>query len=108
MIIVCKQFRLFEQVKGKFKVTDMKKEIRSSVKVDEDFVKVSNANSATSGIYYEIDEEATKARNEKLNPSKKEPSEKDILLEKAKGLGLDVDGRTGIDKLRELIAEQEN
>lgn len=32
-------------------------------------------------------------------------AEKELLLTEAKGLGLDVDGRTGIEKLKQLINE---
>lgn len=48
-----------------------KTEVRSRAKVTEDYVKRVNANWATGGMIYKIDEKATKERDEKLNPPKK-------------------------------------
>ncbi len=99
-IVVCKKYRLLEQSGGNFKVTEHKKLIRGSVKIDELDVKKANNVSKSSGIYYEIDKEATEKRN-----GKGQPDEKEQLLAEAKELGIDVDKRTGVEKLKLLIEE---
>lgn len=109
MIVVCEKFRLLEQSDGKFKINEYRKSLRKSVKIEDDYMKRSNANAKISGIYYELDKEATEARNAPKDEGQDESKvEKDMLLEKAKSLGLDVDGRMGVKKLKELINEKES
>ena len=70
-IVVAKKYRLLEQKNGSFIVNDFKKEIRSKIVVEKSFIDTENKISGTTGLYYEIDQEATKVRYEKLNPKKK-------------------------------------
>lgn len=108
MIVVCKKFRLIEKSKGKF-TTEHKKEIRSKLKLDDQYVKVQNKISGITGIYYEVDEKATKERLEIIE-SKKTPvsdngknGELEALKQRATDLGIEFHGRSGIEKLTELI-----
>lgn len=105
MIVVCKKYRLLEKSDGKFKVNEHRKELRSSVKIEKSYVDAQNKLSKITGIVYEVDEKATKDRDEKLNP--KEKTEKEELQEKATELGIEFDGRTSVAKLKELIEEKQ-
>lgn len=101
MIVVCKKYRCLEQTKGEFKKTEHMKLVRENLKLEKSYIDEQNKTMKTSGIYFEVDKEVTEKRNK---PEGNEPTEKELLLAEAKELGLDVDGRTGIDKLKELIA----
>lgn len=106
MIVVCNKWRLIDKSDGKFKVNDMRKQLRSSVKIEDHYMKAQNNLAPVTGIFYEVDKEATRKRDEKINP-KPEPTEKELLQARAEELGIEFDGRTGIEKLKELIAEKE-
>jgi len=98
-IVVCKKFRLVEISKGEFKNNDMKKEVRSAVKISEEDVKELNSNYKTSGIIYEIDKKATEERDNELAPK---PDRKALLLE-AESMGLEFKKNIKTDALIELI-----
>ena len=68
-IVVAKLYRLGrdgDSFTKKFKTT-----LRESVKIDDEYITNFNKNWQSSGQLYEIDEKATKTRNEKLNPKPK-------------------------------------
>lgn len=71
MIVVCKKYRLIEISSGKYKINEHRKELRKSMKIDKLDIEEYNKIAEKTGIYYEIDEQATKDRNELLNPKPK-------------------------------------
>jgi len=101
MIVVCKKFRQIGQSNGVFKINEHRKEMRSNVKIDELDVAKFNAVATGSGIYYEIDKESTKKRNELLNPKPK--NNRAELKAKATDLGLEFADNIPTPKLIELI-----
>jgi len=97
-IVVCKKFRLIEISKGKFKNNDMKKELRSSVKITKEDMERFNAVHGSTGIIYEIDEKATAERNApKLDRT--------ALIEEAKSMGLEFAKNIKTEALINLIEE---
>lgn len=99
-VVVCKKFRLIEQTKGKFAINKMRKPLRSSVKISKREMESYNKIASKTGIIYEVDEKATKERNEAI--------EIKPLAEKAVKLGIEIDGRWGKAKLEEEIKKAEN
>lgn len=101
-IVVAKLYRLGkdgDKFSKKFKT-----EVRSQAKVGEGYLKTFNANWKTSGMIYEIDEKATKERDEKVNSK---VSERDGLKAKADKMGLEYAANIPTTKLAELIKENE-
>lgn len=101
MIVVCKKYRLIDKSDGKFKINEMRKELRSSVKIDEIYVEAQNKLAKTSGIYYEVDKKATEERNKSLEPK---PDRKALIAE-ANDMGLEFAKNIKTDQLIALIEE---
>ena len=104
-IVVAKLSRLGKD--GDHFSLKFKTEVRSKVKIDDDYIKEFNANWKTSGMFYDIDAEATKERDEKLAKAN-DPLAKmtrDELKEKADDLGLEYQNNIKTNKLIELIKE---
>ena len=113
-IVVANLYRLGKDG-DKFSKT-FKTRVRSKAKIGEDYVKKCNANWKTSGQIYEIDEVATKERDEEIALSKnkklmvqfnKVEITRDELKEKADGLGITYPKNIKTDKLFELIKASE-
>lgn len=66
-VVVCKKLRLIEQKGEKF-TKKHSEVIRNSVKISEDDMNKFNSVHEKTGIFYELDEKATKERNESLKP----------------------------------------
>ena len=102
-IVVANLFRLGKDG-DKFSMK-FKTKVRSKAKVGEDYVKTFNANWKTSGMIYEIDEKATKERDEKVlkanNPLAK--MTRDELKEKADELEIEYPKNIKTAKLIELL-----
>lgn len=118
MIVVCKKFRLIQQSKGKFKNNDFRELLRNSVKLEKSEIEAYNKVAETSGVLYVIDEEATQKRLDSLATKEEKPASspdkdlKKIELEaarsRAKDLGIEFGGNTGLKKLNELIEAKLN
>lgn len=104
-IVVANLFRLGKDG-DKFSMK-FKTGVRSKAKVGVDYVKTFNANWKTSGMVYEIDEKATKERDESVlkanNPIAK--LTRDELKEKADEMGIEYPKNIKTEKLIELISK---
>ena len=104
-IVVANLFRLGKD--GDKFSKDFKKIVRSRAKVTESYVKGINANWKMGGMIYEIDEKATKERDEKLlNLTVQFDSKtvtRDELKDKADKMELTYAKNIKTDKLFELI-----
>lgn len=69
-ILVCKLHRLGKDGDS-FKKGLIAQTLRTNAKIPAEYVEEFNRHWQTRGQFYEVDEEATKARNEKLNPKPK-------------------------------------
>jgi hypothetical protein len=100
-IVVVKKFRLIEKSKGKFKVNEHRKLLRSSVKITRDEVSDYNKVAETTGIYWEVDEKATEERN-----GNKEPKlDREAIKKQADELGIEYQKNIKTDALLKLIEE---
>lgn len=100
---VYKKFRLIEQSDSKFKINEHRKELRPGVKIEESVADGYNSQAKTSGIYYELDLEATKERDELLTPI---PTvDRKALIEEANEMGLDFAKNIKTGALIKLIDE---
>ena len=100
-IVVAKLLRLGKDG-DKYKKDLVAKVERTNAKLDEDYIKLFNANWRRSGRLYVIDKEKTAARNKALSP---EPTEREALKAKADEMGIKYAKNVSVKKLRELIGE---
>jgi hypothetical protein len=105
-IIVARKYRLMRD--GEKFTESGKKEIRSNVKLDEDFVAQFNATTKTSGHMYEIDVEATKQRDALISAKEAKPVQaldREALKLEAIELGIEFAANIPTKSLIELINE---
>ena len=101
-IVVAKLSRLGKD--GNKFSKEFKKELRSNVKISEDYVKEFNKNWKTRGQFYEIDKEATEKRNSQL----KGVDEIEVAREKYKEkFGEYPDGRMKLNTINKKLKENE-
>jgi hypothetical protein len=113
MIVVCKKYRLIEHENGKFKNNTFRKLLRKSVKIDKNEAEAYSKIFEKTGIIYEVDEEATKVRNESLilkaeqdNPNSDAPEyDRDLLKKEADLLGLEYQKNIKNPALFKLIED---
>lgn len=83
------------------------KVMRTSAKVDDDFVKEFNKTWKTSGQLYIVDEDKTKQRDEKLN-GKNENNDREELKSQADELGISYPKNIKTENLKQKIEDHLN
>lgn len=105
-IVVCRKVRLGSDG-GKFSRKLIAAVELSACKITDDYMEEQNRNWKISGRYYELDEKATKEREERI-AKENDPISKmtrDELKEKADEMGIEYPKNIKTEKLIELIKE---
>lgn len=104
MVQVFNKVRLVEVNKDSvFKLDGLSKVMRKGVKITAEVAAEYNRTAKSSGILYELDEEATAEREQALNP---EPQvDRDALKAEATELGIEFHSAIKTDQLIAKIAE---